>query len=270
VQLPLQFQIFNITSAALAALNSPNLQAQIAQLIASGQLNPNDLSSIAALISQFQNQASALLANPVATFGGGLTLFAVGIPPVTANFSLNQSRVTNLEETTLRAAQGNTASMHVGTRFPVLTQSFTSGFSALGSSTGNVLGAVPGFNYEDLGVTLKAKPQVHGTSAVTLDVELEIRSLGAQSINNIPIIQNRTYKGVITVAEGEPAVMAGILSRTESRTLAGVPALGHLPLFDRLLSNEGKNETDTELVVVITPHIVSSAPHVTPVVAVGQ
>lgn len=272
VQLPLQFQMFNIPSNILDLLNSPALQSQIAQLLAQGNLNTADLSALAPLLGQFQNQLSSLLANPIATFGGGLTLFGVGIPPATANFSLNESRVRSLEDTTLRAAQGNAASLHIGTRYPVLTQSFTPGVGipGFGSSNLGIVGAVPGFNYEDLGVSVKAKPQIHGTDAVTLDMELDIRTLGAQTFNSIPVIQNRTYKGMIRVNNGETAVMAGMLSKTEQKTLAGVPAIGRLPLFDRLLSNENKNELETELVVVITPRIVSSTPQATPIVAVGQ
>lgn len=268
VQLPLQFQIFNISSSVLAALNSPNLQNLLAQLIASGGLNSANLGSIAALVAQLQNQQNSLLANPVATFGGGMTLFGVGVPPAVANFSLNESRVRSLEDTTLRAAQGNAATLHIGTRYPVLTQSFTPGINL--PRANNIALAVPGFNYEDLGVSIKAKPQIHGTDAVTLDMEVDIRTLGAQTFNAIPVIQNRTYKGMIRVNNGEPAVMAGMLSKSEQKTLTGVPAIGRVPLFDRLLSNETRNDNETELVVVITPTIVSGNPQSNPVIAVGQ
>ncbi len=274
VQLPLQFQIFNIGSALIAALNSPSVQDQIAQLVAQGNLNPSDLSALAPLLGQFQNQLSSLLANPIATFGGGLTLFGVGVPPATLNFSSSRSQVRSLEDTILRASQGNAANLHIGTRYPVLTQSFSSGVSLPGNlgnlANLNALGAVPGFNYEDLGVTLKAKPQIHGSESVTLDVEIEIRTLGAETFNSIPVIQNRTYKGVIRVNDGEPAVMAGMLSKSEQKTLSGVPAIGTLPLFNRLLSNEVLNDSQTELVVVITPRIISAPPEATPVVVVGQ
>lgn len=254
LDLPLQFQIFNIGSAALAALNSPNIQSLINQLLANGGLTPENAGSIAALVAQLQNQQNSLLANPVATFGGGITLFGVGIPPVTANFSLNESRVTTLEEATLHASQGNAATLHVGSRFPVLTQSFSSGLSLPGFSP-NIVGAVPGFTYEDLGLTLKAKPQIHADLAVTLDLDLAIKTLGAQSLNGIPVIQNRQYKGVITVKNGEPAVLAGIISNSEQRSLRGLPGIGYVPVLNRLGATEMRNDTRTELVVVITPHI---------------
>lgn len=254
LDIPLQFQMFNITSAALDALNSPNIQSLINQLIANGGLTPENLGSLAALISQLQNQQGSLLSNPVATFGGGLTLFAVGIPPISANFSLNESRVTILEQATLYASQGNAATLHVGSKYPVLTQSFSSAVT-LGNFQPNIAGAVPGFNYEDLGLTVKAKPQVHADTAVTLDIDLEIKALGAQSFNGIPVIQNRQYKGVITVKDGEPAVLAGMISNSEQRSLRGLPGIGYVPILNRLGSTEMKNEMRTELIVLITPRI---------------
>lgn len=267
IDLPLQFQVFNIGGSVAALLNSPNVQSLIAQLIASGGLNAQNLGSLAALLAQFQNQQSSLLSNPVATFGGGLTLFGVGVPPATLNLSLNESQVTNLEQATVRASQGNAATVHVGTRYPVLTQSFSSGFTLPGANF-NVVGAIPGFTYEDLGLTLKAKPQIHGTAAVTLDLELAVRSLGSQSFNGVPVIQSREYKGMISVRDGEPAVLAGILSNTEQRSVRGLPAIGYLPILDRLMTNESVNDVRTELVVVITPHIVRSRDSVSAAIAV--
>ncbi|HYG99201.1 MAG TPA: type II and III secretion system protein [Terriglobales bacterium] len=257
LDLPLQFQMFNINSATLAALSSPDIQNLISQLLANGGLTPENAGSIAALVAQLQNQQNSLLANPVATFGGGITLFGIGIPPLTANFSLNESRVTTLQETILQASQGNAATLHVGTRFPVLTQSFSSAVNVPGV-TPDIVGAVPGFTYEDLGLTLKAKPQIHGDSAVTLDLDLALKTLGSQSFNGVPVIQNRQYKGMITVKNGEPAVLAGIISNSEHRSLRGLPGIGYVPVLNRLGASEQKEDTRTELVVVITPFIVRS------------
>jgi len=254
VSLPLQFQMFNINSNILALLNSPDAQSAIQQFLNSGGAN---LGQLAALVGQSQNELQSLLANPVATFGGGLTLMAVGIPPVTANFSQNSSRVTTLEQATLQASQGNPATFHVGNRYPVLTQSFSSGLSAPGINIG-LVGTIPGFTYEDLGVLVKAKPQIHGISAVTLDMEMSIKSLGSQVLNGVPVIQNREYKGVITVKDGEPAVLAGTLSNSETRSFMGPPGIGSIPVLNKLVSTEIKSHDQTELVIVVTPHIRSA------------
>src|SRR5207237_476662 len=63
----------------------------------------------------------------------------------------------------------------------------------------------PSFNYEDLGLTLKAKPLVTANSNVSLNVEMQVRSLGTTSLNGVPVISNREYKGSINLLDGEPA-----------------------------------------------------------------
>ena len=251
LNLPLSFQTFSIPSNILQLLNSPSAQSIIQQFFASGG---TDLTQLAALIGQSSSQLQALLANPVVTYGGGLTLMGLSIPRLTANFSLNTSKVTTLENASLEASQGNPATFHVGNRYPVLTQSFSSGISVPGSNIG-VVGAIPGFTYEDLGVELKAKPQIHGDSAVTLDIELSVKSLGSQAFNGVPVIQNRQYKGMIMVKDGEPAVIAGTLSTSESKSLVGPPGLGSIPGLNRLVSDEIKSHDRTELIIIVTPRI---------------
>jgi general secretion pathway protein D len=254
ISLPLQFQMFNIPVGVLALLNTPNLQSLIQQLGSGGLGNLASNSTLAALLGQYQNQLQSLLANPVATFGGGITLMGISIPPLTANFSRNESHVSSLESLTLHASEGSPATIHIGNRYPVLTQSFSSGLNVPGLNIG-VVGAIPGFTYEDLGVSLKAKPMVHGTESVTLDTEMSIKSLGATSLNGIPIIQNREYKGMITVKEGEPAVIAGMISRSEQKSLSGPPGIGALPILNKLVSNDTVNDDRSELIIIITPHI---------------
>jgi general secretion pathway protein D len=251
VSLPLQFQMFNIPPSILALLASGNAQNLIQQFLNAGG---TDLSQLAALAGQSSSQIQSLLANPIVTFGGGLTLFGVSVPPLTANLSLNESKITTLEKASIEASQNNPASFHVGNRYPILTQSFSSGLAATGVNIG-VVGAIPGFTYEDLGVLLKAKPRIHGSTAVTLDMELTIKSLGAQVVNSIPVIQNREYKGAIMVKDGEPAVIAGMISKGESKSLVGPPGIGSIPGLNRLVSDEIKSKDTTELIITITPHI---------------
>jgi type II secretory pathway component GspD/PulD (secretin) len=270
VSLPLQFSAFNIPEAALAALSNTNIQQLISQLITSGGLNSaNAASSIAALIAQIQQQQNSLFQNPVATFGGGKTLTGVGIPPTTLNFSYSDSRVTSLEKLSLHAAQGNAATFRVGTRYPVMNASYSNavnipsqiasllGPTGAGLGQSNALLAYPSFSYEDLGITLKAKPAIHGANDVTLDLELEMRALAGGSVNGVPILSNQSYKGIVTVMDGESAVIAGEITQSEMQSLQGIPGIHNLPVLGTLTSNRTKQTDDEELLLVITPHIMS-------------
>jgi len=261
LDLPLQWQMFNLGGAALALLQQPGVQDLINQLIASGGINQANTTAIAALLQQLQSQSqNPLLSTPFGTFGGGLTRFAVPFPPATANFSLSDSRVSTLEHVTLRAAQNNPASLLIGTRYPILNATFAPIYntSAISKVLQNqsFVAPFPSFSYEDLGVSVKATPRIHGTSSVTLDLTVEVRALGSQSFNGVPVISNRQYKGMITVGNGEAAVVAGMLQKSEQRMLTGIPGLVHLPGLGTATSNRTKQVDETELLLLITPRIV--------------
>jgi general secretion pathway protein D len=182
---------------------------------------------------------------------------------------LNESRVTNLQHVTLRAAHGNAATFRLGSRFPVLNGTFAPVINTpaindlLEDQT--FVAPFPSFSYEDLGITLKATPLIHGrpsglttNSEITLTFELEIRSLSGAALNGVPVLTNRQFNAAVRLREGEPAVVVGMISRSEQKSISGLPGLGQLPLFKWAVTNENKNVIEDELLFLITPYIVRS------------
>ncbi|MFI5089857.1 MAG: hypothetical protein ACHP7P_07345 [Terriglobales bacterium] len=262
IQPPASFSAFSLAGVA-ALLASPNVQQLINQLISSGGINQANTTALQGLLSQLQQQQlNPLLSTPFATFGGGTTLMAVTLPSVTANFQFNSSNVKSLQHLTLRALQGKAATMKLGTRYPILNASFAPIFNtpAIASSIQNntFQAAFPSISYEDLGLTMKATPSVHGGSDVTLELETEIRALTGNAVNGVPVISNRSYKSTITVKNGEAAVVAGYLNHTEQVTLAGVPGLGAVPDLGLIAASQNKTLEDDEFMLVITPHILQA------------
>jgi general secretion pathway protein D len=273
LDIPVQWQMFSLGGAALALLQQPGVQDLINQLISGGGINQANTTAIAALLQQLQSQSqNPLLKTPFGTFGGGETRFAVPFPPATANFSRNESRVTTLEHVTLRASHGNPASMLLGTRFPILNATFAPIFNTAAISkvlqNQSFIAPFPSFTYEDLGVSIKATPRIHGTSAVTLDIAVEIKALGTQSFNGVPVISNRQYKGMITVADGEPGVIAGMLQKSESRAVQGIPGIVHIPGLGTVTSDRTKQVDETELLLLITPRIIRGPAQSGPVIPI--
>lgn len=263
INAPAQFSIFNIPAGALALLGGQNIQQLINQLISSGGINQADTTKLSALLAQLQNQQSnSIFSQPLATFGGGKTLTGISIPQVTATLSLNESWATTLDHVTLHAAQGDSATFRAGTRFPILNASFAPVFNTPAIANviqnGSFTAPFPSFNYEDLGLTLKAKPAIHGSSSVTLNLELQLRALGGQSINGVPIINTREYKGMIMVKNGEPAVVAGTISNQEIKSLQGLPLVAQVPGINKITGSNQNQQDDNELLVVITPHVLST------------
>jgi general secretion pathway protein D len=117
----------------------------------------------------------------------------------------------------------------------------------------------PSVNYEDIGLNLKAKPLIHSNSDVSIELELQFRSLGNTNTNGIPDILNREYKGGILVKEGEPAVVAGMLTQSDQRSLNGLPLFSTIPGFGLLTSQNSRQEEDDELLIMITPYVIRDA-----------
>lgn len=263
--LPNQFTLFNISPTLLAGLGA-GAQNLINQLIASGGINQANSTAIQALLAQLQQSAQSSLSQlqqlqPFATFGGGLTLMGLhGTPSPTINFNLSKGDVRNLENATLRTAQNTTAIMRLGERYPIVNATYAPIYNtaAISSvlSNGSYIAPFPSINYEDLGMNIKATPTIHSDTAVTLKLELQLRSLGAATVNGIPIINNEEYSGTITAREGESSVIAGIISDTYSRNISGWPFLSRVPGLSYGFSEHDKNVNESDLLVVITPHIV--------------
>jgi len=268
LHIPNDFKLFNIPAGAIAALTGAlggqSIQSLINQLISGGGINQANSQGIAGLLAQLQGQQNSIFSQPLATFGGGLTLMGLSLDTLSAELSLNESWVRTLEHATLRAAQGNEATFRMGSRYPILNASFAPVFNtpAIASvlQNGSFQAPFPSFSYEDLGLTFKVKPSVYTNSDVGLTFEMDFRTLAGQSLNGVPVIANREYKGSITLVDGEPAVVAGSLSQSEQLSLNGIPGLGAIPGINKIMATNSKMDETNELLVVITPHVVDLSP----------
>jgi len=248
LNLPTSFTVFNIPSEIRRVLG-PNAQSVIDQLNRTGTIDPSTIPT-----SDLSNlQGSPLLA-PFIFFGKGNGLTGISTPPISGTAVLSKASASNLEHMMLRATDGETVNFMVGTKFPVVNSTFTN--VAVSSAGATQLANTPQFTYVDLGVVLKTTPHYHADGRVTLSMELSIQALGTQPINSIPDILTRSYKGTITVNEGEPSGIMGLVSEQEIRTIQGLPILSQLPGLSTFLGANSKNRLHNEIMIVVTPHVV--------------
>ena len=263
LQIPNTFQLFNIPVGALAALGGQNIQDLINQLISGGGINQANSTALSGLLAQLQGQQNSIFSNPLATFGGGLTLSGLSLGTAGGQLSLNESNVKTLEHATLRVSQGSDAKLLVGSRYPILNASFAPVFNSAAISSviqsNSFQAPFPSFNYEDIGLSVKAKPLVTGGLNVGLDLEIQFRTLAGQSLNGVPIIANREYKGSINLMDGQPAVVAGSVTRSEQHNMTGIPGLGAVPGLNHVMTSNSKQLDEDELLIVITPRVVTAA-----------
>jgi type II secretory pathway component GspD/PulD (secretin) len=254
MNLPTNFQVFNIPTEVRKILG-PVSQDVIDQIIRTGTVDPTKVSS-----GSLSSLASSPLLLPFIFFGKGLGLTGVGVSPVSATASANSSSFRSLEHVTMRAQQGNAATFRLGTRLPIQTSSFTNiSIDRNGRpATGN---AIPGIQYEDIGLTFKATPRIHADDEISMDLDLQMKSAGAVQLNGVPIISNRSYIGSITVRDGEPSIITGMLTEQVDSTAGGLPAVGSVPGVRDVLTNKTKARSQGQILIVITPHIIRRPYH---------
>jgi general secretion pathway protein D len=262
MHIPNTFNMYNIPVAALAALGGQSVSSLVNQLISSGGINAAGSSALSGLLAQLQNQTSGIFSQPLATFGNGLTFSGVSLDHLTTALSLNESWARSLSHVTLRAGQGNDATFHLGERYPILNGTYAPIYnsSAISAVLGNqsYVAPFPSVSYEDLGLSLKAKPAIHGNGDVSLTLELQVRSLTGQSANGVPVLSNQEYKGSIRLRDGEPAVVAGEITTNDQRSMAGIPGIASIPGLNWAASDNTRMKEEDELLIVITPHVVAS------------
>ncbi len=248
IALPTSFLVFNIPSEIRRVLGA-DAQAVINQLNQTGTIDPTKIP-----VSALANLQGSPLLSPFVFFGKGLGLTGIVTNPISGSLSLNSSFASTLDHVTLRAIDGEATTFRVGDRFPIVTGSFaTVAFAGQVSAT---VGNVPQFQYEDLGLTLKIKPNYQAGGDIRMNFELQIEGLGTTSLNGIPELTHRSFKGDITVRAGEPSVIAGEISDQELRSARGYPGIGRVAGLRTVLSTNSNQHIHTQILLVVTPYVI--------------
>jgi general secretion pathway protein D len=143
------------------------------------------------------------------------------------------------------------AEIKIGDRISVQTQSQT------GVSTGT--GVLNSFQYLETGVLLAVTPRINSGGMVTLEINQEVSQAKAPTGagNPNPDVGTRSAKTSVAVASGESIVLGGLIREENTRTSSGVPLLSKIPVLGALFGFQTLDMSRTELVMVVTPKIVS-------------
>ena len=112
------------------------------------------------------------------------------------------------------------------------------------------LASYPASEYVDLGLKVHATPRVHPPDEVSLNMQFDISALTGQNVNGVPILSNRTIEQVVRLRANETSILSGLIESSEIRSITGWPGLS---LLGPLTSDRSKQQSDTELVIAITP-----------------
>ncbi len=103
--------------------------------------------------------------------------------------------------------------------------------------------------------TLKVNPKVMRDGDVALSMDMKLDALSGSSIDGNPVLDNRAYSGVVTLREGEAAVVATEMDKSQSLAISGTPGISEIPGMNDLTGKDLQRNYAT-MVIVMTPHVV--------------
>ncbi len=208
------------------------------------------------------NSIAAGVVSGAAALGDGLTL---GIGDFSSN-SINYAAVlgalagdanTNILSTpSLVTMDNQEAEIVIGQNVPFVTGAFTSTGTG-GASATNPFQTI---QREDVGLSLKVKPQINEGSAVKLDIAQEVSSIAPSTASAADIITNkRSLKTTVIVDDGEMVVLGGLIDDQVTENEQRVPLLGDIPVLGWLFRYNTVQKVKRNLMVFIQPRIVRDA-----------
>jgi general secretion pathway protein D len=185
--------------------------------------------------------------------GGGLLMSFIG-PEFRArlNAQASNNRVNILQRPQLVARSGGQARFQVGTDVPIITSQRATNTQIGGDGT-DILQSV---QYRQTGVILDLQPVVYG-DRVDITISQEISEVGKSTNAAIasPPILNRSLTTQIAITDGWTGVLGGLISNNYSKVNDGIPFLKDIPLVGSAFQNNSVTGARTELLILITPHV---------------
>ncbi|ONF95290.1 type II secretion system secretin GspD [Sphingomonas jeddahensis] len=177
---------------------------------------------------------------------GGGTILGTIINAVKADTTSNL-----LQAPSLITLDNQEARILVGQEIPITTG------QALSQNFDNAFRTV---QRENVGIQLEVRPQVNSSGSIKLFLHQQVSSIaGPVSDDNSDLILNkREVETTLTVDDGQIAIIGGLLSDDERRTLEKLPLLGDIPVLGNLFRSKARQRTKTNLMVFIRPTILRS------------
>ena len=177
--------------------------------------------------------------------------------------------VKTLAEPNLIALSGETANFLAGGEFPIPvsqgdTVSIASGDAENPDGNAEFTAGGVGIEFKEFGVSLAFTPTVIGQDLINLKVAPEVSTLDfsvARRVGQtfVPGLTTRRAKTTVELRDGQSFAIAGLLQNDFSDNIRSVPFLGDLPIIGALFRSTQYQKGETELVIVVTPHLVNPA-----------
>ncbi len=177
------------------------------------------------------------------------------LPGGTIEALLSRSDTRLLQSPRVRAQNNFQASLRIGQRIPIATGSFQPGIGGVGI---NPLVNTQ-FQYQEIGVNVDLTPNIHNDHEVSMHIEVEISNVADfLEIGGIrqPVFGQRKVTHDVRIEQGHSSILGGLLQTQTFTTKGGVPLLSDIPVVGRFFSTEEVQVTESEILIVLVPHIV--------------
>jgi general secretion pathway protein D len=253
------------TEAMLRKIDILPLQVRIDAVIAEVTLNDalqygtqfffksggiNAILNTAAVATTPANPSTATLGLSFPSFFVGGT--GAGGAPFAIQALQEVTTVHVLSSPQLLVLDNQPARLQVGSVVPYLSQTSQSTIT----SNAPVISSI---NYQPTGVIMQVTPRVNSGGLVTLDVMQDVSSVAVGITTpgiNSPTFNERNVTSRVVVQDGQTIGLAGLITDTTSFGNQGIPWLKDVPILGLLAGNQGNTRQRTELLILITPHVI--------------
>ena len=169
---------------------------------------------------------------------------------VTINHLVSIGKLRVLSRPKLVCLSGKEAEFLVGGQIPIVTTT-----TSTTSTSNNV-------QFKDYGIQLKIKPVVKNDENIFVSISTEISEVDKDTatINSIPAFLTRNTKTELYLKNEQSLVISGLIKNREADTVSKFPGMADLPILGMLFRSKNFQQNQTELVILLTPTIVSGSP----------
>jgi len=157
---------------------------------------------------------------------------------------------TLLQEPQVTTFNNSPATITVGTTIPVLVP----------QQEGSMFGSQP-YTYQDqnVNVSLSVLPRINENELISMNINAAVQAItGYVGAEQRPIVSNRTTTTNVMVRNGETLLIGGLIFDQDDLTVGKFPILGDLPFIRKFFRTNSKKKSQNELLIFITPTIISS------------
>lgn len=251
---------FRVLEDALRKLDMPRRQVLVEATIAEVTLTDN----LQYGLQWFLDDSIGDTTNQALFSTGGATIPRASVPGFSYSLTnsagvvrllfdvlASESKLKILSSPQVLVIDNQTANIRVGDQIPIITRSS----SSVGDPDAPVVSEV---QFRDTGVLLQVTPHINAGGMVTMEISQEVSEPSADEFaaGNVSILQ-RSVTSSVAVSSGETVVLGGLIRENKNDTVTGIPFLMNLPVIGKLFSRTVDNTSRTELVVTITPRVIT-------------